>query len=129
MFRGFFCVCEYCGIEIVSRSVFAGAGVHLAVLQGEAMSELASVIWEQPAVAFSRKFMRSGDGMMKPWSLLLRIAVASALLMGSSNAQQPSRTTVSDIVYRADGSPASGTVLISWPEFTTADSKPVAAGR
>jgi hypothetical protein len=40
----------------------------------------------------------------------------------------PATTHVSDTVYRADGTPASGTVLISWPAFTTADSKPVAAG-
>jgi hypothetical protein len=37
-------------------------------------------------------------------------------------------TRISDTVYRADGTPASGTVLISWPAFTTADAKPVAAG-
>ena len=40
----------------------------------------------------------------------------------------PATTRVSDTVYRADGTPASGTVLISWPAFTTSDSKPVAAG-
>ncbi len=40
----------------------------------------------------------------------------------------PATTHVSDTVYRADGKPASGTVLISWPAFTTTDSKPVAAG-
>ncbi len=39
----------------------------------------------------------------------------------------PATTRVSDTVYRADGTPASGTVLISWPTFTTSDSKPVAA--
>ena len=43
-------------------------------------------------------------------------------------ADAPATTHVSDIVYRADGKPASGTVLISWPAFTTADAKPVAAG-
>jgi len=37
-------------------------------------------------------------------------------------------TTVSDVVYRADGSAAAGTMLISWPAFSTADGKPVAAG-
>jgi len=37
-------------------------------------------------------------------------------------------TRVSDTVYRADGTPASGTFLISWPAFTTSDAKPVAAG-
>jgi hypothetical protein len=50
------------------------------------------------------------------------------VLATASYAQQPARTTVSDTVYRADGSAASGTVLISWPAFTTADTKPVAAG-
>jgi hypothetical protein len=40
----------------------------------------------------------------------------------------PATTRVSDTVYRADGMPASGTVLISWPAFTTSDAKPVAAG-
>ena len=40
----------------------------------------------------------------------------------------PATTRVSDTVYRADGTPASGTVLISWPAFTTTDAKPVAAG-
>ena len=37
-------------------------------------------------------------------------------------------TTVSDVVYRADGTPAQGTVMISWPAFTTSDSRTVAAG-
>jgi hypothetical protein len=40
----------------------------------------------------------------------------------------PATTRVSDTVYRADGTPASGVVLISWPAFTTSDAKPVAAG-
>ena len=34
----------------------------------------------------------------------------------------PATTHLSDTVYRADGNPASGTVLISWPAFTTAES-------
>ena len=40
----------------------------------------------------------------------------------------PATTRVSDVVYRAYSTPASGVVLISWPAFTTADGKPVAAG-
>jgi hypothetical protein len=51
------------------------------------------------------------------------------VLMGLvSQAQAPATTTVSDIVYRADGAPAGGTLLISWPAFITADAKTVAAG-
>ena len=45
-----------------------------------------------------------------------------------SAGKRPAMTTVSDVVYRADGSLAKGTVLISWPAFTTADGKAVAAG-
>ena len=40
----------------------------------------------------------------------------------------PAMTQVVDTVYRADGTTAKGTVLISWPAFTTADGKAVAAG-
>ncbi len=40
----------------------------------------------------------------------------------------PAMTQVTDTVYRADGTVAKGTVLISWPGFTTADGKAVAAG-
>src|SRR5277367_6866229 len=43
-------------------------------------------------------------------------------------AQAPQLTTISDIVYRADGTPAGGTLLISWPEFSTAAGQAVAAG-
>ena len=35
---------------------------------------------------------------------------------------------VSDVVYRADGSPAQGSVVLVWPAFTTAAGQPVAAG-
>jgi hypothetical protein len=37
-------------------------------------------------------------------------------------------TTVSDIVYRGDGTPAHGTVVISWPAFASADNRAIAAG-
>jgi hypothetical protein len=37
-------------------------------------------------------------------------------------------TSIQGIVYRADGSVAQGTVLVSWPSFTAADGSAVAAG-
>ncbi|MFB3915148.1 MAG: hypothetical protein ACE14M_00340 [Terriglobales bacterium] len=40
----------------------------------------------------------------------------------------PAKTLISDVIYRADGTPASGTLLISWPAFVTADNRAVAAG-
>jgi trimeric autotransporter adhesin len=39
-----------------------------------------------------------------------------------------STTTVSDTVFMADGTTASGTLIISWPAFTTASGTAVAAG-
>ena len=50
------------------------------------------------------------------------------LLPALAWAQGPQLTTISDTVYRADGTPAQGTLLISWPEFITAASQAVAAG-
>jgi hypothetical protein len=44
------------------------------------------------------------------------------------SAQTLPATTISDAVYRADGTPAGGTLPISWPEFTTAAQGAVAAG-
>src|SRR5437588_13125813 len=40
----------------------------------------------------------------------------------------PNTTTITDIVYRGDGTPAAGTLLITWPAFTAADGSAVAAG-
>jgi len=45
-----------------------------------------------------------------------------------SQAQSPVTTTISDTVYRADGTPAAGTLLISWPTFSTAGGQAVASG-
>jgi hypothetical protein len=43
-------------------------------------------------------------------------------------AQGPALTTISGTLYRADGTAASGTVLISWPSFQAAEGDAVAAG-
>ena len=40
----------------------------------------------------------------------------------------PAKTLVQDTLYRGDGSVAQGTILISWPAFTSADGGAVAAG-
>ena len=58
-------------------------------------------------------------------ALVLLIALT---LSTKSQAQGPALTTISDTVYRADGTAASGTVLISWPSFQTAEGDAVAAG-
>ena len=41
---------------------------------------------------------------------------------------QVSTTTVQDTVYHADGTTATGTILVTWPAFVTASGKTVAAG-
>lgn len=46
---------------------------------------------------------------------------------GGAMAQAPT-ITVQDTVYRADGTPAAGTVVVSWNAFTTAGGTAVAAG-
>jgi hypothetical protein len=60
-------------------------------------------------------------------SLALMVLIA---LTFSTNlqAQGPALTTISDTVYRGDGTAASGTVLISWPSFQSAEGDAVAAG-
>ncbi len=57
-------------------------------------------------------------------------ALLIALMLSTTLwAQGPALTTISDTVYRADGTAASGTVLISWPSFQTAEGDAVAAGK
>ena len=67
------------------------------------------------------------DGRRPPGRLFY-VLLSVLLWTAVSQAQTPAMTTISDVVYRADGTPAAGTLLISWPAFTTADGKPVAAG-
>ena len=57
-----------------------------------------------------------------------RLFLLLLLMAEMSKGQTPPLTTISDTVYRADGSAAQGTLLISWPEFTTNGGQAVAAG-
>jgi hypothetical protein len=56
--------------------------------------------------------------------------LAGLLLFGHGFAMdaQVTTTTIQDEIYNADGSAATGTVLVSWPSFSTASSGTVAAG-
>ena len=62
--------------------------------------------------------------LWKQFSWLLSLA----LMCVGLQAQSPPTTTVSDTVFRADGTPAAGTLLISWPAFTTASGTAIAGG-
>lgn len=60
---------------------------------------------------------------------LISVLVAVGVSRGAPPPQTPpATTTISDVIYRADGSTAAGTLLITWPAFTTADNRAVPAG-
>ena len=59
---------------------------------------------------------------------LISLLLAVGMCRGTPPPTPPATTTISDVVYRADGSTAAGTLLITWPAFTTADNKAVPAG-
>jgi hypothetical protein len=58
------------------------------------------------------------------------LAVLVAMMAGWVNvaSAQVATTTVQDTVYEANGTPASGTVLVSWSAFTTAGGQEVPSG-
>lgn len=59
-------------------------------------------------------------------SLMLWLAGSPVELARAQSS--PATTVISDTVFRADGTPAQGVLLISWGPFTTAAGVPVAAG-
>src|SRR5437868_9053631 len=55
---------------------------------------------------------------------VMKVAVAAQAASGSAIAT----TQVTDTVYRADGTPAAGTVIVNWQAFTTANGQAVPSG-
>jgi hypothetical protein len=76
-----------------------------------------------------RKGRRSKERLFYWPSRALLGLILAAMALTSVWAQGPALTTISDTVYRADGTAAAGTSLISWPSFQTAEGDAVAAGR
>ena len=74
-----------------------------------------------------RNNMMNTNRSRRAWRLFYCL-ISLALALSAAHAAPPVTTTVSDTVYRADGSPASGTLLLTWPAFTAADGSAVAAG-
>jgi hypothetical protein len=64
----------------------------------------------------------------RPTGRLFYLLLIVWLAVAVSQAATPATTRIQDVVYRADGIPAAGTLLISWPTFSTADGLAVAAG-
>src|SRR5229473_1004332 len=75
-----------------------------------------------------RKGRRSVERLFYWPSRALLGLIFAAMAMPAVWAQGPALTTISDTVYRADGTAAAGTALISWPSFQTAEGDVVAAG-
>ena len=65
----------------------------------------------------------------RPWGRLFYLVLSVLALVGASLGQTPTTSTISDVVYRADGTLAGGTLLISWPTFSTSTGQSVAAGK
>lgn len=55
-------------------------------------------------------------------------AAAMVAYVEAGAQSSPATTTISDTVYRADGTPAAGTLIITWPAFVTAGGAQIAAG-
>src|SRR5579864_1828175 len=74
---------------------------------------------------------RRPDRRLFYWLLAVMI-VTGCGLMGSGTAVVPqsgvASTTILDTVYMADGSAASGNLIITWPAFVTASGTAVAGG-
>ncbi len=62
------------------------------------------------------------------WVISVSLVLAVMAVVPPRAVAQVSTTTVQGAVYRADGTPASGTLLISWSAFTTPQNQAVAAG-
>ena len=74
--------------------------------------------------------MRNLFDTRRPLGRLCYLLAALLLAFGATylEAQAPQTTQVTDIVYRPDGTPAQGTLLLSWPSFTSANGDAVVAG-
>lgn len=55
--------------------------------------------------------------------------ISLLLAVLTARASGPATTAVTDTVYRADGTPAAGTLVIAWNAFTTSEGMAIPAGR
>jgi hypothetical protein len=62
------------------------------------------------------------------WRVALGLVAITVAVLPPRGAAQINTTTVQGTVYRADGTPAGGTLLVSWSAFTTPQNQAVAAG-
>lgn len=55
----------------------------------------------------------------RPWGRLFLLLAVFLVTFPMMLQATPATTTIADVVYRADGTAASGVLIISWPSFTT----------
>ena len=68
-------------------------------------------------------------GRLCYWAAAVVMIAASGIgLRASGQGSNPAMTTVADTVYMADGTPAQGELIITWPAFETEEGLAVAAG-
>src|SRR3954453_20884575 len=88
------------------------------------MAALAAEVNVLKTPAASGGFFIAQKSMRKLCLIFVLLALSLHL-----HATGPNTTIVQDVVYRADGSAAHGSLVISWPGFTTAAGYAVAAGQ
>ena len=67
-------------------------------------------------------------GRLCCWVLIAGMVCGLGLLAWGATPSGPAMTSVADTVYRADGTAAQGTMIITWPAFVSAGGTAVAAG-
>src|SRR5579871_5669331 len=65
---------------------------------------------------------------MKRTHILTAVGLLTLLIGGSITCWAQRKTQISDTLYEATGTLASGTATISWPAFTSQDNFPIAQG-
>ena len=71
---------------------------------------------------------RRPTGRLCCWVLIAGMVCGLGLLAWGATPSGPAMTSVTDTVYRADGTVAQGTMIITWPAFVSAGRTAVAAG-
>jgi len=69
-----------------------------------------------------RKLFHPGRPAGRLFYCLISVLAAVGVSRGAPPQAPPATTTISDVIYRADGSTAAGTLLITWALIHAADS-------
>jgi hypothetical protein len=104
----------------------AGAAIETVRREPEGLFAMAQLKKEETRMKLTnhemvrRRYRRMGLFLI--WDVLIWLAVG-----WMADAQAVSTTTVQGTVYLANGQPGAGTLVVSWPAFTTANGQAVAA--